>query len=128
MEPLTEENFLLYAARHYDNPQCHSTEEFLEDVNRVKYVKKLITRYRDTGDLKDRLIMNHMIVLSNVFAPTHLNRILWLRARQYFPCIKPFLVALSVCQDRIYEVDGHDVINIVDVPMDTVIVEALRKT
>ena len=63
---LTEKNFLLFCAKHYDNPVSDS-EEFFEDLNRLKYVKKLITRYIDNGELKERLILNHIIILNNCF-------------------------------------------------------------
>ena len=62
-ENLTEKNFLLYCASHYDNAKYASTEDFIEDLNRLKYIKKLITRYLEYGELKERLILNHIIVL-----------------------------------------------------------------
>ena len=55
-------NFLLFCAKNYDNAQCHDTEEFYEDLRRIKYIKKLVTRYIITGDLKERLILNHLII------------------------------------------------------------------
>ena len=64
-ENLTEKNFLLFCASHYDNPQYYNTEDFMEDLNRIKYIKKLITRYVEKGELKERLILNHIIVLNN---------------------------------------------------------------
>ena len=66
-DKLTDHNFLLFCAQHYDNSRYISTEEFVEDLNRIKYIKKLITRYVENGDLKERLILNHIIVLYNVF-------------------------------------------------------------
>ena len=76
-EKLTEKNFLLYCASHYDNAQYISTEEFLEDLNRIKYIKKLITRYVENDDLKERLILNHIIILNNCFGPNVLCKILY---------------------------------------------------
>ena len=65
-QTLDESNFLLYAAKHYDNPQCFDTVEFYEDLNRFKYLKRLFNKYRDGGELKERLILNHVMVLYNL--------------------------------------------------------------
>ena len=61
IEQLTESNFLLYAAKHYDNPQCMDIEEFQDDLKRINYIKKLLNKYKTTGELKERLIINHII-------------------------------------------------------------------
>jgi len=66
-ECLTEDNFLLYAMHHYDNPQCTTVEEFTDDLRRFLYIKKLLLRYHRNRELKERLILNHLIVLYNVF-------------------------------------------------------------
>ena len=66
-EELNDENFTLFAIRHYDNPKCTSTEEFYEDIRRFRYLKRLLKRYHKTGELRERLILNHVIILSNVF-------------------------------------------------------------
>ena len=66
-EDLNEDNFTLFAIRYYDNPQCTSTEEFYEDIRRFRYLKRLLKRYVKTGELRERLILNHLIVLSNLF-------------------------------------------------------------
>ena len=62
-ETLDNSNFLLYAAKHYDNPQCFDTKEFYDDLKRFKYLKRLFNRYKETGDLKERLIINHLQIL-----------------------------------------------------------------
>ena len=126
-EKLTNENFLIYAAKHYDNPQCHSTEEFIEDLKRIKYIKKLVTRYIETGELRERLILNHLIVLNNIFGPTHLIRILFLKTRKQMSCIKPFLVMLNIMPDKIYNIKDEAIIDTHLIPMDVKIIEALRK-
>ena len=69
MDVLNEDNFLLYAAKHYDNPQCSSTEEFYDDLKKFKYIKRLFNKYAETGELKERLILNHIRVVTNVFSP-----------------------------------------------------------
>lgn len=126
-ENLNDANFLIYAARHYDNPQCHTTEEFIEDLKRIKYIKKLITRYINNGELRDRLILNHLIVLSNVFEPEHLCRILYLKMKSQFGYIKPFLLLLNVLPDKLYHIRDEKVIHLDMIPMDERIIESLRK-
>ena len=126
-EKLSDDNFLIYCAKHYDNPQCHSTEEFIEDLKRIKYIKKLITRYIDSGELKDRLILNHLIILYNVFGAEHMARILYLKMRAQFSYIKPFLILLGVLPEKIYNIRDEAVINTDSIQMDAVIVQALRK-
>jgi hypothetical protein len=126
-EKLNDENFLMYCARYYDNPQCHSTEEFIEDLKRIKYIKKLITRYVDSGELKDRLILNHLIILYNVFGAEHMARILYLKMKLQFKYIKPFLILLGVLPEKIYNIRDEAVINTDSIQMDDVIVQALRK-
>ena len=75
-EELNEENFTLFAIRHYDNPQCTSTEEFYEDMRRFRYLKRLLKRYYKNGELRERLILNHLIVLNNLFGVSHAIRLL----------------------------------------------------
>ena len=127
IEKLNDDNFLFYCAKYYDNPQFHSTEEFIEDLKRIKYIKKLITRYIDSGELKDRLILNHLIILYNVFGAEHMARILYLKMRVQFKYIKPFLILLGVLPEKIYNIKEEAVINTDSIPMDDVIVQALRK-
>jgi hypothetical protein len=126
-EKLSDDNFLIYCAKHYDNPQCHSTEEFIEDLKRIKYIKKLVTRYIESGELKDRLILNHLIILYNVFGAEHMSRILYLKMKGQFKYIKPFLILLGVLPEKIYNIRDEAVINTDNITMDDVIVQALRK-
>ena len=124
---LTSENFLIYAAQHYNNLSCRDTEEFMEDLRRIKYVKKLTTRYIESGDLKERLILNHLIVLNNVFEPMVLCRILYLKMEEYQKYLKPFLIYMNIYQPRLYNVKKMGIIEMDNIPMDQKIVEALRK-
>ena len=64
---LTEENYQIFAMQHYDNQECNSVEDFYEDINRIKYVKRLFRRYVKKDELRERLIINHIVSLSNVF-------------------------------------------------------------
>ena len=121
---LSEENFLLYAAKYYDNPQCQSTDEFYDDLKRFKYIKRLFNKYLETGELKERLILNHILVLTNVFSPEVAVKLLFIRLDEYLHLLKPFLVLLNIHPERI-EIN-NDVCHTVDILMDEVIVERLR--
>lgn len=126
-EKLTDHNFFLFCAQHYDNSRYISTEEFVEDLNRIKYIKKLITRYVENGDLKERLILNHIIILNNCFGPDVLCKILFLKLRPQIKFIKPFLVLLNILPDKIYNVDDEFEIDTNLIEMDQTIVDRLRK-
>ena len=126
-EKLTDKNFLLYCASHYDNVKYASTEDFVEDLNRLKYIKKLITRYVEYGELKERLILNHIIVLNNCFGPEVLCRILYLKLRPQMKFIKPFLVLLNIMPERLYNINDEKIIDTDLIDMDQIIVAKLRK-
>jgi hypothetical protein len=123
---LTHSNYLIYAAKHYLVDQYHTTDDFIDDLKRIKYIKKLLTRYIENGDLKERLILNHIIVLNNCFGPEALCKILYLKFKSQMRYIKPFLVMLSILQDEIRNVDGDHLILSDEFDMDNVIVEKLR--
>ena len=125
-ERLTENNFLLYCAKKYNNPQALSTEEFLEDLERIKYIKKLITRYLDNGEIRERLILNHIITLKNCFG-LELAKILFLKLEDQFKYVKPFLLYLSILPDKIYNVGDRNVVIMDDVPMEQAFINSLRK-
>lgn len=126
-DKLTDENFLLYCAKHYSNPQFHTTEEFLEDVCRVKYIKKLITRYVQNNDLKEQLILNHIIILCNTFGNDHVPRMLYLKCRDVFVYVKPFLVLLNIMPNTLYNIGNDGSIDCDSIGMDVRIVEKLRE-
>ena len=123
---LTEKNFLLFCAKHYDN-SVYDSEEFFEDLNRLKYVKKLITRYTDNGELKERLILNHIIILNNCFGPEALCKILYLKLKDQMKFIKPFLILLNILPDKIYNVNDEKIVYTDTIEMDALIVAKLRK-
>lgn len=127
MELITDTNFLLYCAKYYDNPQCYDIEEFYEDLRRIKYIKKLITRYIITGELKERLILNHLIILNNVFTTPHLVKILFLKMEKQMYYLKPFLVFMSLMPPTLIGVkDVKNVIYTDKIEFDIKVVEALR--
>jgi len=124
-ENLTEDNYLLECAKHYRNKQCQNTEEFLTDLRHVKYIKKLITRYTTKKTLDERLVLNHIIILNNVFGPSFVSRLLFLKLESQFEYIKPFLLYLKLLPDIIYGVNGKD-IETLHIKMDWNIVNILR--
>lgn len=124
---LNDKNFIIYAAQHYQNPSCRDTKEFMDDIRRIKYIKKLITRYVESGNLKERLILNHLIILSNIFPPEALSRILYLKMEPQFPFLKPFLLLLNILPQFIYNIKTINTIDTDMIPMDQGIVDRLRK-
>lgn len=128
IDKVDETNFLLYAAKHYDNPHCYDTVEFYEDLNRFKYIKRLLNKYQESGEIKERLIINHLTVIYNVFGAVAGTRLLFLKLRDQLPMIKPFLLLLGTCPDVVEAIglEGKD-IHTSDIVMDPVIVEVLRK-
>lgn len=127
MDTLTEDNFLLYAAKHYSNPHCFDTEEFYTDIKRLKYIKRLVNRYKVVGDLKERLILNHIIILNNMFGPMHCSKLLLLLNPNDMPIIKPFLVLIGALPEQINNIVGHSTVYTADIQMDPVVVEKLRQ-
>lgn len=117
-DKLTHKNFELFASQHYNNPECTSVEEFKEDLSRFKYLKRLLKRYEQTGDLQERLILNHLIVLYNVFGIKAANRMMWYKVEEaHWPVIKTFLVFLHYLPED-YKIE---------VPLDKVVIDRLRK-
>lgn len=126
-EKLTEENFLLFCASHYDNSHYVTTEEFIEDINRLKYIKKLITRYTENGDLKERLILNHITILYNCFGADATCKLLYFKLKPQMKYVKPFLILLNILPKKIYDVGEDFVVDTDLIEMDPVIVNKLRK-
>lgn len=124
---LTEKNFLIYAAQNYNNPSCSDVKEFNDDIRRIKYIKKLITRYRESGNLKERLILNHLIILNNIFLPDTLIRILYLKMADQMPYLKPFLLLLGIFPKYIRNVGKVSLVDTDMIPLDQGIVNCLRK-
>ena len=96
-EQITPANWLMYAMHNYDNPQCEGEEEFNEDVKRFKYLKRLFKKYNETGNLKERLILNHIIVLQNVFGVEASGTLLFFKIdKDYWSALKTFMVFLHM--------------------------------
>lgn len=121
---LTESTFLLYAMKYYDNPQCTEIAEFEEDMKRFQYLRKLFGRYRAESDLKERLILNHLIVIYNVFGLNATN-MLFMRLHEYHEYLKPFVVYLNYIPQIITYDDV--VINTDSINSDLGIIERLKE-
>ena len=97
---LTESNLFLYAAKHYNNPTFSDVDEFYEDLKRFKYIKRLLRRFKQTKELKVRLILNHIIVLQNVFGLDAACTLLFYKVEpEFWPMLKSFLVFLNYIRD-----------------------------
>lgn len=123
---LTDSNILLYAAKCYDKPNCIDSE-FDEDYKRIRYVKRLLHRYRVSGVLKERLILNHMIVAQNVFGIEASTRMLFCKIDlKDYSALKTFLSYTSAMPNIVYGINGSDIIA-KDIPLDANIIEILEK-
>ena len=97
-------NASLYAAKNYDNPGCTDTLEFYDDFKRFKYIKRLFNKYKESGNLKYRLILNHIIVIYNQFGQEGGTRLLFLKLHGYYPQLIPFLSILNRCPERVEQI------------------------
>lgn len=94
-DELNEDNYLLFAIKFYDNPQAITMEDFQTDLKRIRYVKRLLKKYKNTGDLKTRLILNHLIILFNVFNDAAVPLLFYNLEKELWPSIKSFLLFLN---------------------------------
>lgn len=116
-EELNDDNWMMYASKYYKNVQCTSVEEFYDDLQRFKYLKRLFKRYLNNDDLQERLILNHIIVLNNVFGIEEANRMLFYKIdKDQWPIFKTFLVYLNFLSEDAY----------VEIPLDQNIIKVLR--
>jgi len=125
-DDLNEENFMMYAMKSYTSPHCVMSE-FEGDIKRTKYLKRLFRRYKVTKTLKERLILNHIILLNNVFGPAVTARILFYRIDERdYDILKTFLLYLNTMPDMIYGINGKN-IRSSEIPVDMNIAEILRQ-
>jgi len=123
---LTEENFLMFSMREYNNMQCTDVEEFYDDLKKVKYIKRLFNIYKNDGQLKERLILNHLITWYNVFPVRAGTRILFYKIEEHFwPMLKTFLIFLDRMPDKIEMIRGKE-IKSTNIILDEGIVTRLR--
>ena len=94
-DELNESNYLLFAIKFYDNPQAVTKDDFESDLKRIRYVKRLLKRYKNSGELKVHLILNHLIVLFNVFNDATVPLLFYNLEEDLWPSIKSFLIFLN---------------------------------
>ena len=111
-DKITPENVVMYAIRHYDNPQCEGEKEFQDDLKRFKYIKRLLRKYYDTGILKERLLLNHLTVLNNVFGTTASTTLLLYKIQEeYWPALKSFLIFLNtITEDELPHIQEDEIV------------------
>lgn len=126
-EDVNENNFLMYSMKFYENPQCLSEQDFHNDLKIIKYIKRLLNRYKKTNELKIRLMLNHLIMLGNVFPIEVLTRILFLKIpNEYWSELKTFLIYLKYMPDEVESVNGGKIISS-DIGINLEIAKELRK-
>ena len=124
-DELNNDNVTIYAVKAYDRPNCVMSE-FKDDMKRFNYLKRLFKRYRKLDELRERLVLNHLVVLYNVFGPEVATRLLFYKmSKDDYPALKTYLVFLSVMPDRIRGIKGQDIISS-DIPVDLKIADILR--
>ena len=108
-EKITTDNVIMFAIKHYDNPQCEGEKEFYDDMKRFKYIKRLLRKYKETSILKERLILNHIIILRNLFGPEACVTLLLYKIQQeYLSTLKSFLLYLNMIrEDELSEIEEN---------------------
>jgi hypothetical protein len=122
---LTEQNFVMFAMRHYQNPQCMNIDEFNDDLKRIKYIRRLLGRYESSGQLKERLILNHLIILYNSFGLEATPMLFFKIEEKFWPQLKTFLVYLCYMPEVLTGVQDAPIIS-TNIPLDDNIIHALR--
>jgi hypothetical protein len=124
---LTEENFIMFAVKNYDNPGCHGMDEFYDDLKRFKYIKRLLRKHNVGKDLKERLILNHIIVLGNLFGVEATTKMLFFKLeKKFWSQIKTFLVFLNFMPLKVIVSSGVIILD-ADISLDEDILETLKK-
>ena len=125
-DDLNEGNFLMFSMKEYNNIQCIDIEEFYDDLKKIKYIKRLFNIYLNDGQLKERLILNHLIVFYNVFPIQAGTRILFYKIEeQFWPMLKTFLIFLDRMPDKIESIRGKTILS-TNIKLDEGIVTRLR--
>ena len=125
-DDLNDDTFLMFAMREYNNMQCTDIEEFYDDLKKIKYIKRLFNSYRNNGQLKERLILNHLIIFYNVFTVQAGTRILFYKIeKDFWSILKTFLIYLDRMPDKIDSIRG-EIILTSDIQLDDGIITRLR--
>lgn len=124
MVDLNEDTFLVYAIKHYYNPGSMGMTDLEEDLKRIKYVKRLLNRYKKTGEASERLILNHLVVLYNVFDYAATDMLFYKLEEEYWPELKTYLVYLHRMPMETVVTKG---IKETEIPLNQELIELLRK-
>lgn len=123
---LSDDNIMIYAMKAYDRPNCIMSE-FNEDMKRFNYLKRLFRRYRKFGELRERLVLNHLVVLNNVFGTEVATRLLFFNmSKDDYSALKTYLLFLSTMPDKIVGINDTDILSS-EIPVDMTIADELRK-
>ena len=124
-DDLTNENIMIYAVKAYDKPNCIMSE-FKEDMKRFNYLKRLFKRYRKVGELREQLVLNHLVVIYNVFGVEVATRLLFYKmAKDDYIALKTYLIFLNYMPEKIKGIKGQDILSS-NIPVDMKIVNILR--
>ena len=124
-ENLTNDNIMIFAMKAYDKPNCIMSE-FKEDMKRFNYLKRLFKRYRKLGELREQLVLNHLVVLYNVFGPEVATKLLFFQmSKDDYSTLKTYLLFLSCMPEKVKGIKGHDIISS-EIPVDMKIADILR--
>ena len=125
-DDLTDANFLMFAMKEYSNQQCTNIDEFYDDLKKIKYIKRLINRFLESGKLKEILILNHLIVFYNVFDNKAATRLLFFKIEEkYWSVLKTFLIYLSMMPETVKGIKGKDIISS-DIQLNQEVIDKLR--
>ena len=125
-DDLNNDNIMMYAMKAYDRPNCIMSD-FKDDMKRFNYLKRLFLRYRKIGELREQLVLNHLVVLYNVFGPEVTSRMLFFKmSKDDYSALKTYLLFLSIMPEKIRGIKGQDIISS-DIPIDTRVAEVLRQ-
>ena len=125
-DDLTDANFLMFAMKEYNNQQCTNIDEFYDDLKKIKYIKRLINRFLESGKLKEILILNHLIVFYNVFDNKAATRLLFFKIEEkYWSVLKTFLIYLSMMPETVKGIRGEDIISS-DIQLNQEVIDKLR--
>lgn len=126
IDDLNDDTFMIFAIKAYNKPNCVMSE-FYEDLKRIKYVKRLFIKYYNNNEIKERLVINHLIVLYNVFGAQATTRILFYKIdEKYYAILKTFLIFLNYMPKHIIGIKGRN-IRSSDIPVDLQLADILRK-
>ena len=125
-ENLTNDNIMIFAMKAYDKPNCIMSE-FKEDMKRFNYLKRLFKRYRKLGELREQLVLNHLVVLYNVFGPEVATKLLFFQmSKDDYSALKTYLLFLSCMPERVLGIKNNNIISS-EIPVDMAVANALRQ-